>query len=430
MTLLIETKITAASIRLNNGERFDAPTHFLAMEKIARAGYFDWPGITIAGNQDDIETFDTYAAMAEYEPEDGWLTSDGDFVDRETAAKIGLKTGQIKGPNDSLHSGDLAEAELDSDDDDDVLKDVTGPGFEFQVLGSAHNTRFIMVKANGEFIGSLANLGNDWHIAYVKDRNIHTHWPVAGQQEGAEQLWLDRNKEIEIPEVFPPYLKIPPPLEDSLKEKAHLLVNALAETDDDPKEVGYDQLDLIVMALKKAGFAVTDAKRDDGTLEVTFTWPAGNAVAYANGWKRAREVIGPYIALKYGDYQVVRAREGGIDRLATVTIRKSMETDPGLWKVSAHRSKPGAEYAQDFIDVIFNGQKVGEFFADGDVLYVAEVVREEMAQLNELIPFDPSKWTALGNAWGKGPAIDWWRKNRDKLRKKHQLSKELYAVPQ
>ena len=91
---------------MSNGEVFTGVTHFIAMEAVARAGYFDWPGITTAGTEDEMESFDPYEEIAHLEPTDGWITNDGKFVYRDEAARIAAAAGQTRKDTGSLHSGD------------------------------------------------------------------------------------------------------------------------------------------------------------------------------------------------------------------------------------------------------------------------------------------------------------------------------------
>ena len=177
-TCISETHVTAAAIRLNNGEIYTGPsTHFQAMEKIARAGYFDWPGITSPGTQDDIDTFQPYEVLARYAPEDGWLTSDGDFVNRAQAEDIARAAGQTTQYQGSLHSGGFTELpESDQENFDDEFDDDLGMKMsDLNVIVFKPGTRVRILT--GKYANSLGTVENPTTAmtAHEGERNYWVH---------------------------------------------------------------------------------------------------------------------------------------------------------------------------------------------------------------------------------------------------------------
>ncbi len=178
---LSEARVTAAAIRLNNGEIFTGPsTHFQAMEKIARAGYFDWPGITSPGGQDDIDTFQPYEVLATYAPEDGWMTSDGEFVNRAQAEDIARAAGQTKQYQGSLHSGDFDEmSESDESGFDEFDDDELGMRMsDMNVIAYPPGTKVRILS--GKYTGELGTVQNSTRTmtAHEGERSywVHVDW--------------------------------------------------------------------------------------------------------------------------------------------------------------------------------------------------------------------------------------------------------------
>lgn len=92
--------IVGAAICFNDGRCWVGTTHYECMEKIVAAGIV--PGVPELGD----ETQEVYDALAAFEPADGWMTSEGRFVDRNEGARIAAQTGLTRGNVGSLHSGD------------------------------------------------------------------------------------------------------------------------------------------------------------------------------------------------------------------------------------------------------------------------------------------------------------------------------------
>lgn len=328
---------------------------------------------------------------------------------------------------------------LENDDEDaDLLNEVGDayPPFEFQRFGSANGAHIYLVHAAGEFIGSL-HLTHDqisgqekWSIAFVESQKRHTHVPVISKEEGAEKLWQDRMGIIQLPNTPPHYEPLGPVPDDpdhyeSLRKTAGKLVSFLAEEegedeDDfaDTRDLAGDQREMIVSALKDAGFKIIRADYVDnkGTNQLTleFSWPAPNAPTYVLGWRRAKEAMQPFLPLRHENYKVRKEGEGN-GRIAIATVVKRAEENPNLWKVVQHSGQSGG--AEAWYDIYFNGKVAGEAYltAFSGIDDFAEHLREELSELNDIVPFDPKQWFMGGNAWGRGPAINWWRKNRSRL---------------
>jgi len=236
-----------------------------------------------------------------------------------------------------------------------------------------------------------------------------------------------------IPELFPQQLdaaryiwgeRLRPRNEAKDHQRVRRLVGKLIDEadEDEPdfKEFAFDPVASAVSALEGAGFKIERADREGDDIFLRFTWPAFNAVAYINGAKRALEAIRPFINVRHGDYRVDRELDEQGQKIARMFIRRKDDQAPWLWKIERipnyydHNVAPGdvvntsAEYK-----IFFNGQEAGLFLAPN--YDVAERVREEMAQLHKVHGFYPPGWDAPGNAWGKGHAIEWWRRNRKKL---------------
>jgi hypothetical protein len=192
---------------------------------------------------------------------------------------------------------------------------------------------------------------------------------------------------------------------------------------DNPKDYSPGQLDLIAQALKKAGLHVELAREVEGELQIVFSWPFTGGQMYLNGWNRAASAMAPYIKLRQGNYGISK-RLSDTDRrsgVATATIRKPAEENPGLWKIKGqpvHNERFGNIDSPVFYEIFFDGQKVGTAYMPrgvGSQGEEAEALREEMAALNQVIQFIPDQWPAEDEEWDSGPAIHWWRKNRSKL---------------
>jgi len=324
----------------------------------------------------------------------------------------------------------------ETEDDDDLIKEVGAgyPRFEFEPFGSAYNRYTILVNVGGEFIGSLVKtIGKTkddvaWHVAFLGKRQLHTYIPVATPEEGAQKLWQDHTGLTELPIVKEPYVPLPPDPDDpnhceNLQATAKNLVRFLSETEDEKdfdevKDYGYDQLEMVVQALQKAGFKVSESRKHENVLYVTFSWPYTTVTSFLSGWRRAKEVMTPYISLRQGNYVVEKSPQ---TKVATCRIIKRIEEDPNIWKIKPQmiaRLNGRAPVANPvWFDIFFSGQKVGEAYlpAFSGSEDTAERLREEMAQLDQTVPFVPEQWPAEGNAFGSGPAIAWWRKNRPKL---------------
>jgi len=339
----------------------------------------------------------------------------------------------------------------DADEDSDFLKEIGEgyPRFEYQTFGSAYRTEYTLVKANEEFIGTISKTwgkvadGSPWHINYVARRKQHTYIPISSPEEGAQQLWQEHTGLVELPVVHKPYEPLEPIPDDprhyeGVQAAAHQLIQELVEDDweeDDSKEYGYDQLTMIVQALQQTGFKVTESRVQDGIMSITFLWPYVNATGFIGGWKRAQEAIKPYINLRDGNYEV---NKGWETKTAVVKITKSIEDNPGLWKIKGQPVLYAQGVADNpvFFDIFYNDQKVGRAYlpAFNGSKDIAERMREEMVELDKIAPFNPGRWPPADDNFGHGPAITWWRKNRSQLKNpkanKYYFDRSLLAEPE
>lgn len=187
---------------------------------------------------------------------------------------------------------------IEADEDETVLKDIGGgyPRFTFEPFGLAYNHEIILVKVGDEFIGSLARkttgtpVQEEWYIAYLPKRRIHTHIRVASAEEGAQKLWQEHAGLVELPEIHRPHEPLPPlPDEpehyENLHRTARNLVNLLSENEDEEellqKTPGHFQM------LRQAGFEITE----NSDSHIKISWPALSQIAYVNGLRRAREIL-------------------------------------------------------------------------------------------------------------------------------------------
>lgn len=325
----------------------------------------------------------------------------------------------------------LEEATDDFEAGDDAKEfGGTYPPFKFSTAGIVYDKRIINVIAGDKFIGSLEDRNGAWSVSWIKKRDLLTYIEVNGPQQGAELLWQEEIGAITLPIIKRPPTHIPP-FEESLTDKATRLVDVLAEgddLDDDLKDAAdFSQPGIIVSLLKDAGFEIIRSDIIDGTMYIEFTWAAGNTIAYVNGWKRAKELIDPYIKLRHGNYVVTRSSKDS-DSTAKALIIKPVEDDPSLWKVDVGTTLAAAD---GFARLYFNNKLVGQAYiaSFSPMSDTAERLREEMSELHKISPFDPAAWGPGGNAWGRGPAITWWQQNRNLLpnadKNRHFFDKKL-----
>jgi hypothetical protein len=101
-----------------------------------------------------------------------------------------------------------------------------------------------------------------------------------------------------------------------------------------------------------------------------------------------------------------------------------------LWKVKpAVKGQEG--HAAGFWYIYYDDKLVGEVYLESfmAVSNNAEHLRELMARLHKIVPFNPDEWEKGGDAWSRGPAIQWWKANWRKLpdaeNVTYQVQKEL-----
>lgn len=318
------------------------------------------------------------------------------------------------------------------DDDEDLTKIVGGgyPNFTVKFFGSSRGNRIFIVEAGDEFIGTLVEKNThpmeEWYIAFVAGRKMRTHVRVSSMIEGARKLWEDSQGLLQLPEIAAPYEPLLPPTGEpdhyeSIKKTANNLVRFLSETEDgmedaDFKDVDHDQLSLIVRTLDQAGFKILRSDKVDDTMYIEFTWPVVNFTEYHSGWKKAREILAPYVSLRQGNFVVSKSGPRG-NEIAKASIIKKTEADPTAWKVTPMVHEPG-NHGAFWFEIYYQGILRGEIYLPTFNMSsdTAERLREELTHLNEIKPFSPLEWyPAVGNGFGNGTAFDWWRKNRQLL---------------
>lgn len=248
-------------------------------------------------------------------------------------------------------------------------------------------------------------------------RQVYVHPAIDDDPEDPETLWTtypyDQN-ELE-------YLR---------DDKVEQVVNRLVEDDDDD-DIDIDMKGFLLNvaeqcsnALKAAGFEVVQAERRGEELFLKFSWPAGNGPAYINGWRRAQGILKEILVdLDHHDYTVQKIGPRP-DTIAFAFVRKRLLNDPHLWKFEripnyydnrANVPDPAAaQQTPGVYKIFFNGSQAGTIMCSQG-LETATRIKREMEQLHEVFPFTPQGWQWEGDVWGNGPAVLWWRTNRDKL---------------
>jgi len=205
------------------------------------------------------------------------------------------------------------------------------------------------------------------------------------------------------------------PSTDLIESKAtRVMLRVIEDEGNFMKSFVYDQFTMAQYALKRAGFKVEEARREEDYYILKFSWPSPNMSIRLDGIRRAREVLEPFIRLRPNNHSVLRKNEEP-PGISVCLVRARIEDDPKLWEVA--QIHPAVNSAQAFFDILYNGQKAGEVFCTGfsGAIHQAIDIRDEMVALHKIFPFYPKGWEGEGTAWGSGPAVNWWRKNRDKL---------------
>jgi hypothetical protein len=191
----------------------------------------------------------------------------------------------------------VLENGFDDEDEDIGLPKEVGdayPTFEFEPFGSVYNRHFVLVKVQGEFIGTLLKKmikwpdTVEWYISFLKRRDVHTRIRVESAEEGAQKIWQDHIGITELPEIPQPYEPLPP-VEgepdhyENLRQTAKSLVAFLAEDVEDPKS----EVPEPIQQLQTAGFKITEHIGNKARI----SWPADNQATYFSGVRRAKEIL-------------------------------------------------------------------------------------------------------------------------------------------
>jgi hypothetical protein len=282
------------------------------------------------------------------------------------------------------------------DFDSDFLKDVADPDEPTLQPVSGAADGVVDVMLGDQWIGRMRRTGLDkWAPIWMPGNHIYQPSSFKTARECIDwfvQYWRTK------------------PMESLI---TGLIEDEEFEDPDDVKDMAPNQLQAVTDALTGAGFKITRAELQGIKLVVGFSWPFTSATSYVNGFKRAQEVLRPIIPLRMGNYTVTK--DG---KTAHVLIVKTMEDDPGQWKVEPLQAAGNINANPVWFSVSFNGQPVGEAYlpAFTGSKDTAERLREEMAEIHlHYVHFNPSEWPNKQNAFGGGPALVWWSSNRDKL---------------
>lgn len=102
-------RIRAAAIRVDGEHVVEAPAHFYAIEKAANLGLLT--GYGVYSFDDVVEKLDLLD-LESFGVEDGFVTTQGRFVDREEAAQIAISRGQASGSRPAGSWAGLDSAEV------------------------------------------------------------------------------------------------------------------------------------------------------------------------------------------------------------------------------------------------------------------------------------------------------------------------------
>jgi hypothetical protein len=294
---------------------------------------------------------------------------------------------------------------IKEDEEDDLVKELSRPTeFLFQFVDG--NPDVLDLFGEGTWIGR------------VQRRQI-TNWPKTVHWI---PMWVPDKAGLEQPpsfnspraaaEWFDQYRQRPESIADSL-------VRQILENDDDDdgldiKDLTDDPISDTAIALRVAGFNVETAEQERGNVVIVCTYARPTATAYVEGAKRAREIIDPMVGpLSPGDLTAQHYWEGQEHR-TRLTLRKPFEQESRLWQMVKQSGGHEATYR-----IVFNWQNVGEVYTDPEG---ARRLRLEMSLLNDIVSFDPQGPDEGGNAWAKGPAITWWRRNRQQLPQERRVA--------
>jgi hypothetical protein len=314
------------------------------------------------------------------------------------------------------------EAQEEADDSD--LKELdTAPVIHWETAtvkgrGKTPNRTYVYAQLPdqtcGENVGVIHQYAPDkFVVQYTRKRGIHSlkqHIAFPTLQAAVHAVMADHTGARDL---FATH--------DMMTKASRVLGEMLDDDELSTKEYNYDPVAQARWVLEDAGFKVEEARREGDEMIIRFTWPTPTASAYINGAKRAFEALAPFVKLRQSHYRGHRTGQ-----TAEILIRKRIEEDPNLWKVIPAF---GGHY-----DVVYNGQKVGNFWTESDE-EAAHRVREEMSFLSQTTPFNPSGDYGPGNVYGTGPALGWWRKNRHLLSPEQRvgeyyLDRHLMAPPQ
>ena len=316
----------------------------------------------------------------------------------------------------------LAESEIDDDDEVKSVTNLGEPCFKYRKQAGDdfvhHGTSIpIFVYADGVYIGTIAqdstgrlpghrfdpNWTGPWAITYSPIKGYAPRPSLATREEASMELWKERIQGDDLP------------LQDHLNV-IKLVTNLTEDFDDeqDMKDLASDPLGLTVDALKAAGFTIEHYEMVGDIASVRVSWPAPDAVSYISGGKRARQIINQYMPLRFRQWQGQR-----VGHTATLFFTKKVSINQAVW---TYEREPGyharmnlsTEHAPGFYTFKLNDHEEGKAYCpQGDS--TAGRILEEMVLLHSIWPFNPEHWTSPGDNFGSGPALDWWRKNREQL---------------